>query len=118
MKTISLCIITKNEEKKLQRFLGKTNNFFHELVLIDTGSSDGTIDLAKSLGFQVYEYQWDNSFSKVRNFGLEKCSKDFVFFLDADEEILNPVQINETLDRIHSDIGGIFVNFEKDFIYL
>lgn len=113
MKTISLCIITKNEEKKLQRFLGKTNNFFHELVLIDTGSTDGTINLAKNLGFQVYEYQWDNSFSNVRNFGLEKCSKDFVFFLDADEEILNPEQINETLDRIHSDIGGIFVNFES-----
>lgn len=85
--TISVCLIVKNEEKNLLRCLKSIENIADEIIVVDTGSTDNTIELARSLNAKVIEYNWNNDFSEARNKSLEYATKDWILFLDADEEI-------------------------------
>lgn len=58
---------------------------FNEIIVVDTGSSDGTVALAKSLGAKVLYFKWIDDFSAARNFAITQCTGDWIFFLDADE---------------------------------
>ncbi|MBN3345380.1 glycosyl transferase [Clostridium botulinum] len=84
---ISLCMIVKNEEKNLKSCLEKAALFVDEIVIVDTGSKDRTIDIAKKFTDKIYNFSWCNDFSKARNFSIEKASKDWILILDADEFI-------------------------------
>lgn len=85
--TLSICLITKNEEHNLKRCINSVKKIADEIIVVDTGSTDSTIKLAKSLGAKVFSYQWVNDFSKARNFALDKCTKDWIFVIDADEAL-------------------------------
>ena len=85
--TLSLCMIVKNEEKTLTRCLDSVKGFVDEIIIVDTGSSDKTADLAKSYGAQIYTHIWENDFSKHRNQSLQYASGDWILWLDADEEL-------------------------------
>lgn len=81
-------MIVKNEEKNLISNLPALQPFLEkgiELIVVDTGSSDRTIEIAKGFTNKIYEYLWQNDFSKARNFSIEKASNDWIFVLDADE---------------------------------
>lgn len=82
---ISACLITKNEEENINRCIESFRESVDEIILVDTGSIDQTVQLAEKSGAKVYFYQWDNSFSNARNYALDKASGDWVIFLDADE---------------------------------
>jgi len=94
MPTLSLCMIVKNEEKHLTRCLSSVQNVVDEIVVVDTGSSDNTIEIAKSFNAKIFHFDWVDDFSAARNFAMSKCTGDWILYLDADEE-LNPDSIEE-----------------------
>ena len=85
--SLSLCMIVRNEEMNLFGFLSKYYQFFDDIVIIDTGSSDRTVKIAETFGCRVFKTKWRDDFSKARNFAKSKCSTPWIFFLDPDEEI-------------------------------
>ena len=84
---ISLCMITRDEEQFLSRCLSSVRAMVDEIIVIDTGSVDRTIDVARLFGARIYDFAWTDDFSAARNFSLSKASEDWVFSLDADEII-------------------------------
>ncbi len=85
--SIALCAIVKNEERFLPRCLASVQGAVDELVIVDTGSTDRTVEIAESFGAKVYHHPWQDSFSEARNFGLERVTSEWVLVLDADEEL-------------------------------
>lgn len=83
---ISLCMIVKNEENNLKRCLNSINDIVDEIIIVDTGSIDKTVDIAESFGAKVYHFPWTNSFSEARNESLKYATKDWILILDADDE--------------------------------
>ncbi|WP_028589696.1 glycosyltransferase [Paenibacillus massiliensis] len=83
--TISLCMIVKNEERTLARCLESVQGIVDELIVVDTGSVDKTVEIAEGFGAKIYHYDWDNNFSNARNYALQFASCDYVLSLDADE---------------------------------
>ncbi len=85
---LSVCLITKNEEKFLGQCLASVRELPAQIVVVDTGSSDRTVEIAKQAGAEVHEFAWCDDFSAARNEALKFATGDWVFFLDADEELL------------------------------
>lgn len=82
---ISACVITKNEEKNLPTCLESVKSIVSEIIVVDTGSTDRTVDIAKSYGAKVYSFEWINDFAAARNYAIEQARFDWIIFLDADE---------------------------------
>ncbi|RJX20679.1 MAG: tetratricopeptide repeat protein [Ammonifex sp.] len=85
---LSLCMIVKNEEEYLSRCLKSVQGVVGEVVVVDTGSTDRTVEIAKSFGARVHHFPWTGDFSAARNVSLEKATGDWIIFLDADEELV------------------------------
>ena len=85
--TISLCTIVKNEEKFITQCLESVKNVVDEIVLVDTGSTDNTIEIAERYDAKVYIHPWQNSFSEARNYALQFVTGEWILHLDADEEL-------------------------------
>ncbi len=85
--TVSLCMIVKNEAIDLAKCLKSVSPVVDEMIVVDTGSTDNTRQLALVFGAKVYEFEWTNDFSEARNFSISKASGDWIFLLDADEVI-------------------------------
>ena len=83
---LSVTVITLNEEKDLTRCLESVKNIADEIVLVDSGSTDKTVDIAKKLGAQVFYRKFDN-YANQKNFAAEKSNGEWILSLDADEEI-------------------------------
>ncbi len=83
---VSACIIAKNEEENLPRLLESIKGKFDEIVLVDTGSTDRTVEIAKEYGCKVFFRKW-NGFADARNYAVEKASGDWIWFFDADMEL-------------------------------
>ncbi len=85
--TISLCMIVKNEEQFLAQCLESVREFVDEMVIVDTGSSDRTVEIAREYGAKVYFHEWQHSFSEARNYSLQFVTSEWVLQLDADEKL-------------------------------
>lgn len=85
---LSVCMIVKNEEKFLGQCLDSIKDLADELIIVDTGSNDGTVDIAKRHGAKVYFHKWENDFSKARNYSLSYATNEWIFIIDADEELM------------------------------
>ncbi|MBE9010049.1 tetratricopeptide repeat protein [Pseudanabaenaceae cyanobacterium LEGE 13415] len=85
---MSLCIIVKNEAENLPKCLSSVQELVDEMIVLDTGSSDRTIEIAKSFGAQVHTFEWCNDFSAARNEALKYVQGDWVLVLDADEVLV------------------------------
>lgn len=85
--TLSLCMIVKNEERVLADCLSSAVPFFDEIVVIDTGSTDSTVEIAKAHGAKVGFFPWCNDFSAARNVSLEQATGDWVMWMDADDTL-------------------------------
>ncbi|HUW64247.1 MAG TPA: glycosyltransferase [Spirochaetia bacterium] len=84
---ISLCMIARNEEENLGRCLDSAAGCVDEIVLVDTGSADATVEVAKSYGARVRQSPWHDDFSMARNQSLAEAAGDWILVLDADEEL-------------------------------
>ena len=87
MNTISLCLIVKNEETVLERCLNSVKDLVDEIVIVDTGSSDNTINIAKKFTSKVYSFKWQNDFSLARNYAFSLASGNYLMWLDADDVV-------------------------------
>lgn len=85
MPGISQCMIVKNEEKNIERALLWGKGIVSEQIVVDTGSTDGTIEIAKEMGASVYPFTWSNDFSAAKNYAVSKAGYEWIAFLDADE---------------------------------
>jgi glycosyltransferase involved in cell wall biosynthesis len=86
--SVSFCLIALNEEKNLERSLSSIKPVADEIILTDTGSTDGTIQIAQKFGAKISHFQWCDDFSKARNFCFQQATGDWIFWIDADEEFL------------------------------
>lgn len=84
---LSLCMIVRNEEEYLPQCLESIKGFVDEIIIVDTGSSDATVDIARRFGAKVIQHLWHNDFSEARNISLEHATGDWILMLDADETI-------------------------------
>lgn len=83
--SISLCMIAKNEEQLLKNALESVKPFVDEMIVVDTGSEDSTRQLAQECGAIVYDFKWENDFSRAKNFAKSMAKGEWILFLDADE---------------------------------
>ena len=98
---LTVCVIAKNEEKFLPKCLQSVQDLAWQMVVLDTGSTDRTVEVAKELGAEVHTFEWCDDFSAAKNAALEHARGDWVLFLDADEE-LSP-EARETLPEELAD---------------
>lgn len=84
---ISCCIITLNQADRLEMAIRDVVNFVDEVVVIDGGSEDNSVQVAEKLGAKVYYRKWDDDFGAQRNYSIEKAKNDWVFILDSDESL-------------------------------
>ena len=85
--TVSVCLIVKNEEEHLARCLASVKPIVNEMIVIDTGSTDRTRDIALAFGAKVFDFEWRNDFSAARNYSISKASGSWILIIDADEVI-------------------------------
>ncbi|AZR73366.1 hypothetical protein BBF96_08205 [Anoxybacter fermentans] len=84
---VSVCLIVKNEEKNLKRCLTSIQHLADEIIVVDTGSTDNTVKIAKEFKAKVFFFPWIEDFSAARNFAINQAQGSWIFFLDADEEL-------------------------------
>jgi len=103
-------MIVKNEEQTIERVLACARTFCDEMVVVDTGSTDRTVEIAQQMGAKVYHFAWVEDFSAARNYSLDCCTGDWVLWLDADDMISEACQqrfreikeqtLNDKLDAV------------------
>ena len=103
MITISLCMIVKNEEDTLGRCLDSIKGLIDEVVIVDTGSTDRTKDIAKEYTDKIFDFEWIDDFSAARNYSFSKATMDYILWLDADDifmeiDLEKLKELKETLD--------------------
>jgi len=86
--TISLVMIVKNEEEMLRDCLASAQGLVNEIIIVDTGSTDRTKDIAREFDAKIIDFPWTGSFSEARNISLEHATGDWVLHLDADERLV------------------------------
>ena len=99
--TLSLCMIVKNEEENLEKCLSLARPHVDEIVVVDTGSTDGTAGIAQRYADVFDEIEWPGSFSVARNHSLELASGEYILILDGDEYI----ESQEAWKKIRSSLG-------------
>lgn len=98
---ISVCIIMKNEEKNIEECLKRIKPFGFEIVVVDTGSTDKSKEIALKYTDKVFDFKWIDDFSSARNFASEMAQNDFIFALDCDEfiEEIDLKEIEELIEK-------------------
>lgn len=112
--TLSLCMIVKNEEKTLERCLNSVKSFIDEIIIVDTGSTDDTKEIAKRFGAKVFDFRWVNNFAAARNFSFSKATSDYILWLDGDdfideENITNIKKLILNFDNTWDFISGKYI---------
>lgn len=98
-------MIVKNEEDFIGRCLDSVKNVVDEIIIVDTGSTDKTIEICRSYNARVERFNWNESFADARNYGLEKATGDWIIWLDADEEL-------DKIDSLKLFKGNHFDDFD------
>ena len=123
--TLSVCLIVKDESLVLERCLTCAAEFADEIVVVDTGSTDDSVEIAKKFTDKVYFFDWCDDFSAARNFAFEKAGCDLIMWLDADDVITdeNCAKISrlkenfEDYDMAVLPYAAAFDNGEPTFVY-
>lgn len=101
--SLSLCLIAKNEEENIDRFFDSIEGCFDQVVLVDTGSTDKTVEKATARGAEIQHFEWINDFAAARNYAFSFAQCDYVAWLDLDDSLSN----REGFLRFRDDIMGL-----------
>ena len=115
MKSISVCLISKNEESIISNCISAIKesigmfNYNYEICLVDTGSTDNTVEIALSHNVTVHNYTWQNDFSAARNYASSVAKYNYILFVDSDEilESSNWTEVFSLLDKYPKFVGMI-----------
>ena len=119
---LSACVIVKNEEENIGTWFSSMKKLADEMIVVDTGSTDRTVEMAKAAGARVFHHAWQNDFAAAKNCALEKAKGDWILFLDADE-YFSPQTIAKVrpllleVEKSTKPIVGVIcrlVNIDKD----
>ncbi|HEY3781381.1 MAG TPA: glycosyltransferase [Fimbriimonadaceae bacterium] len=106
---LSASLIVKNEEKHLDRCLASIKDIVDEIVVVDTGSTDSTIEIAEKYGAKIGHFEWCDDFGAARNASLELCTGNWVLWIDADEA-LDPESFGQMREAVmRPQFGGYFM---------
>ncbi|MDX6221304.1 MAG: hypothetical protein QOD91_358 [Frankiales bacterium] len=89
---LSLAMIVRNEQESLSQVLAEAGGFCDELIVVDTGSDDGSRDIALTAGATVVDFDWVDDFAAARNFAFDQCTGEWIIWLDADDHVPAAVQ--------------------------
>lgn len=84
---ITACIISKNEEANISRCLESLIHAVDEIIIVDTGSKDKTIEIAQKYTKKIFTFDWEDDFSKARNYSIDKAKEEWILIIDCDEEL-------------------------------
>ena len=112
---LSLCLIAKNEARFLRNCLQSVQGIADEIVIVDTGSTDGTQDIAREFGALLIERVWNEDFSEARNISLRHATGDWALWLDADEEITpeSRDEFRKAIDAAPAKVGAYLVQIHN-----
>jgi glycosyltransferase involved in cell wall biosynthesis len=116
MPTLSVCLIARDEEKNIERALRSVENLADEIVLTDTGSTDGTVEIARRWA-RVEYFAWIDDFSAARNYCIAQARGQWIFMIDADEE-LRAESRDELLSCLQCDRALAFTVLREDLVDL
>ena len=119
---LSACVIVKNEEENIGTWLSSMKKIADEMIVVDTGSTDRTVEMAKAAGARVFHHAWQNDFAAAKNAALEKAKGDWILFLDADEHFSPQTlpKVRPLLEKVEASpkpIVGVIcrlINIDKD----
>ena len=117
MITISLCMIVKNEEEVLARCLDSVKDIVDEIVIVDTGSTDRTKEIAAAYTEYVYDFPWIEDFSAARNYSFSKGTKEYCMWLDADD-VINEENKYKFLDlkrNMNPEVDIVMMKYHTNF---
>src|SRR5438128_2566274 len=107
--TLSVCLLTRNEERNIARAIQSVSGVADEVIVADTGSSDRTVGIAADLGTKTCHIAWQDDFAAARDYALAQVTTDWILWLNPDEELL-PISrqsVHECLTR--DDAFGYYV---------
>jgi glycosyltransferase involved in cell wall biosynthesis len=110
-------MIVKNEEDVLARCLSSVKNLVNEIIIVDTGSSDRTKEIAKEFTDLIYDFEWIDDFSAARNFSFSKATMDYILWLDADDIILpeDAIKFDHLKTTLSPDIDIVMMHYNTAF---
>lgn len=117
MMTISLCMIVKDEEDTLEACLSPLCPIVDEIVIVDTGSTDCTKEVAARFGACIYDFEWIDDFAAARNYAFEQATKEYMMWLDADD-VLGPedcVKLLELKERTKFAYDSVTMSYQLTF---
>ncbi len=114
---ISACMIVRNEEKFIAQCLRSIQEYVDEIIIVDTGSQDKTVEIAKSFGARIYSHPWEDHFSKHRNQSFGYAKMDWILYIDADEELLSGSGelLRKSVTEAENEVDAIAVTLECIF---
>lgn len=123
--TVSACMIVKDEEELLPGCLHSIRDWVDEIIIVDTGSTDRTVEIAQSFGARIFHQPWEGDFSKHRNYSIEQATCDWILIIDADEEMvsedvpkLRPLLADEHFDVICLDVFNVYTDKPDQLTFL
>ena len=112
--TISLCMIVKNEEKYLEQCLNSVKDIADEIIIVDTGSTDKTKEIAKSFNAKVFDFKWVDDFSAARNESLKHAAKEWILVVDSDE-VIEGKDLEVIKELIKAKDADAFLFLQKNY---
>lgn len=106
---LSICVITKNEQKNIKQCLEALKPYGFEIIVVDTGSTDATREIASYYASTVYDFVWCNDFAAAKNFAISKASNEYVMVIDSDEylESIDIERLQQMIEKNSEKVGRI-----------
>ncbi|MDR3645495.1 MAG: glycosyltransferase [Clostridia bacterium] len=117
MQTVSLCMIVKDEENTLEKCLASVQDIADEIIIVDTGSTDRIKEIARGYTGLLYDFAWIDDFSAARNFSFGKATKDYLFWLDADDILLpgDRAKFESLKESLDGSIDAVMMKYNTGF---
>jgi glycosyltransferase involved in cell wall biosynthesis len=111
--TISLCLIVRNEEELIARCLGSVADIMDEIIVVDTGSTDRTKEIVSRYTNHIFDFKWINDFAAARNFSFQHATMDYIFWLDADDYLLEKDRqaLLKLKSTLHTDYDSVMMDY-------